>query len=217
MSAFNMMEMLSGEQGRVAMGQLAKQFGIEEAQAETALKALLPALSGGLKRNVEEPGGLESLMNALETGGHDRYIEQPETLAEEATAIDGDKILGHILGGGEMTEAVSEKAAARTGLTGGLMKQMMPVVAAMAMGGLSKQIKNPLVRAALMAVVAKQVGGGSGGGLLGGLLGGLFGGKKQAASTAEADEGLGFLGKMLDADGDGDIKDDIFDMVMKRR
>ena len=59
---------------------------------------------------------------------------------------------------------------------------------------------------------------------LGGLLGGLLGAgarKQQAQMQQQASsahqQGLGMLGKMLDADGDGSSMDDILGMMMKRR
>ena len=69
----------------------------------------------------------------------------------------------------------------------------------------------------------QQLTGGASKGGLGGLLGGLLGGgarrqqaqMQQQASSAHQ-QGLGMLGNMLDADGDGSSMDDILGMLMKR-
>jgi hypothetical protein len=51
------------------------------------------------------------------------------------------------------------------------------------------------------------------------LLGGLLGGgarKAQAQQQQAHQQGMGLIGKMLDADGDGNTMDDIIGMMMKR-
>ena len=213
MTAINLFDMLKGEAGQAAMGQLARQFGLEDAQAESALKALLPALSGGLKRNVSQPGGAEALFDALKRGDHEQYLEQPERLAQAETVTDGNAILGHLLGSKDMSRAVASKASARTGLTDGLLKQMLPVVATMAMGALSKQSKNDsMIQKVVMGLLAGQMAKSGGG-----FLSGLFGGKRKAAQQAAPDNNaMGLINQMLDADGDGNAMDDILQMVMKR-
>ena len=54
-----------------AVSQLGKSVGLSESQAQSALKALLPALSSGLKKNTAQPSGLEGLLSALNTGSHE--------------------------------------------------------------------------------------------------------------------------------------------------
>ena len=223
MAGLNMFDMLTSGAGQAAMGQLSKQFGLDESQTQSAVKALLPALSGGLKRNVQQQGGLEALMGALQNGSHDRYLDKPEELTQGAAVQDGNAILGHLLGSKEVSRQVAAKASERSGVPDGLLKQMLPVVASMAMGALSKQTKEPSIQESLMGALAGQVmGGSSKGGALGGLLGGLLGGgRKQATAQAASCAGggadmMGMLGGLLDADGDGNPMDDIMQMVLKR-
>ncbi len=223
MAGMNLFDMLSSSAGQAAMGQLSQQFGLDQNQTQSAVKALLPALSGGLKRNVSQPGGLEALMGALNNGSHDQYLDRPEALAQPDAVNDGNAILGHLLGSKEVSRAVATKASARSGVPDGLLKQMLPVLATMAMGALSKQTKNPSLQESIMGAIAGQVmGGGAKGGALGGLLGGLLGGGRkevtaQAAAGAQGNNDLlGALGGLLDADGDGNPMDDIMEMVLKR-
>lgn len=225
MAGMNLFDMLSSSAGQAAMGQLQQQFGLDQNQTQSAVKALLPALSGGLKRNVSQAGGLEALMGALNSGTHDQYLERPDQLGQQAAIDDGNKILGHLLGSKDVSRAVATKASERSGVPDGVLKQMLPVLATMAMGALSKQTKTPSIQESIMGALAGQVmGGNAKGGALGGLLGGILGGggRKQAtAQAAQASQGggadmLGALGGLLDADGDGNPMDDIFDMVMKR-
>src|SRR5262249_25354995 len=48
-------------------------------------------------------------------------------------------ILGHILGSKDVSRSVASNAASATGLSPAVLQQMLPVVAALAMGALSKQ------------------------------------------------------------------------------
>lgn len=101
----------------------------------------MPALAGGLQRNMSSPDGLAGLVAAVSSGKHDSYLEQPRTLADPATTADGNAILGHILGSKEASREVAAGAARKTGIDASLLKKMLPVVAAMAMAGLSRQSK----------------------------------------------------------------------------
>jgi hypothetical protein len=149
--------------GGDAVRRLARQNGLDETQVSSAISNLLPALGQGLARNAGNTGGLESLLSALSAGGHQRYIDRPETLEDENTIQDGNGILGHILGSKDVSRQVARNAASRTGIGEDVLKKMLPMVAAMAMGALSKQ------RAGAGAGGLGSAGGG--GGLMGMLSG----------------------------------------------
>lgn len=125
--------------GGGSVRQLADNFGLDENQTVSAISSLLPALGQGLARNASTPAGLEGLLGALASGGHGRYLEDPSTLGQEETVRDGNGILGHILGSKDVSRQVARQAADRTGVGADVLKKMLPVVAAMAMGALSRQ------------------------------------------------------------------------------
>lgn len=213
MAGTNLFDMIAKSGG---LEQVAGQFGLQQNEAQGALKALLPAISGGLKRNAAQPGGLEALMGALQNGSHDKYLDEPSRLSAPETVTDGNAILGHLLGSKEMSRQVASQASQRSGVDGGILKQMLPVVAAMAMGSLSKQAKEPDMASMLMGALSgggQSSGGGAG---LMGMVGSLLGGGKQAQPKQSGGLDLGMLGGLLDADGDGNPMDDIMNMVMKR-
>ena len=133
----DLLKLLLDSQSSPALKQLASQFGVSEGDAKNALSGMVPALSQGLRKNLSSKDGLEGLMGALSKGDHQRYVDRPETLADAAT--DGNAILGHILGSKDASRQVASDVAARTGLDSGLLKKMLPAVAAMAMGSMSKQ------------------------------------------------------------------------------
>jgi len=137
MNIFN--DILNARDGQV-MQQMASQFGLQQNDVRDAVASMLPALTEGLKRNVagSERGG-DDLFSALSRGGHDRYVDQPEALAEPGTRQDGDNILGHILGGKEVSRKVAGRASSKTGIDPGTLKSMLPILASVVMGALSKK------------------------------------------------------------------------------
>jgi hypothetical protein len=135
----NIMNAILGAQDGQAVGALSQQFGLSQDQTVSALGALLPALAGGLQRNVSSQGGLEQLMSALTSGQHGRYLDEAGTLGSADTVSDGNAILGHILGSRDVSRAVATNAASATGIGPDVLKRMLPVVATLAMGALAKQ------------------------------------------------------------------------------
>lgn len=124
--------------GGSAVNQLARQFGLDESQAQSAISALLPAVAQGFQKNAASPDGMNSLLGALSGGSHDKYVQDPSALADPATVQDGNAILGHIFGSKDVSRAVAAQASEQTGIGGDVLKQMLPVVAAMSMGAMSK-------------------------------------------------------------------------------
>jgi hypothetical protein len=135
----DLLSMILNTGGGNAVRNLAQSHGLDENQVSSAITNLLPAVGQGLARNAASPGGLQSLIGALSSGGHERYIEKPEALQDERTIQDGNGILSHVLGSKDASRQVARDAAARTGIGEDVLKKMLPVVAAMAMGALSKQ------------------------------------------------------------------------------
>jgi hypothetical protein len=135
----NLLNILLDDQNAPAIGQLAKNFGLSETSARQAVAQMAPALTRGMQRNIGNPQGLESLMGALNSGNHQRYVDRPETLGDADTLADGNAILGHLFGSKDISRRVASNASANTGLDDGLLKKMLPVVASMMMGTMSKQ------------------------------------------------------------------------------
>ena len=131
-------DMLLNAHGGDATVLLAQKFGLSPDQAASAVNALAPALASGLQQNAASEGGLQSLLGALQGGQHQQYVENAETLDRPEAVADGNAILGHVLGSKDVSRQVASKASEQTGLGTDLLKQMLPVVAAMTMGVLTK-------------------------------------------------------------------------------
>jgi len=70
---------------------------LPEDRTASAIQNLIPALAGGLQRNITN-GGLDDVLSALTKGQHERYLDDPSSLDSEEVREDGNKILEHVLG-----------------------------------------------------------------------------------------------------------------------
>lgn len=135
----NILDTIAGSRDNAAVHQLAAQFGLKPEQAASAVGALAPALAAGLQRNLSDADGGKGLLAALAGGRHQAYVEDPVTLADPATTADGNAILGHVLGSKDVSRQVAAQASQQTGIDPAVLKKMLPLVAALVMGALSKQ------------------------------------------------------------------------------
>jgi len=140
--------------------QLAGNLGLGDSDALNAIKHLTPALTKALGKQTEKPDGLNGLLGALKTGNHGRYIDDPGQLNREESITDGNAILGHILGSKEVSRKVAGQAAEQTGISGDLLKKMLPMLGAVVMGSLSKQTSGGGMLESLMGGGGKAGGGG---------------------------------------------------------
>lgn len=135
-----LIEMMKQSGNGQAMEAVARQFGITPEQTEAAMEALMPAFSQGLKRNASDPMGFANFMQALSNGHHVNYFEHPEQAMSREGMMEGNAILGHLFGSKEVSRAVADQAAHMTGLSQSIIKQMLPTLAPMILGGLFKQM-----------------------------------------------------------------------------
>ena len=135
----DLMDLLKAAGGDNSIGQLAKTVGLGSADTSKLVAALAPALMRGMQKNTADDNGLAGLRRALESGGHDRYIDKPELLASEETRNDGNNILGHIFGSKDVSRNVAAAASKDTGIDASLIKKALPLLATLAMGAMSKK------------------------------------------------------------------------------
>ena len=178
----DLLETVLNAQGGAAVNELARNFGLEKGQAISAVEQLLPALAAGLQRNATNPSGLEGLMGALAGGRHQQYLDDPSTLTAPGALSDGNGILGHILGSKDVSRQVAAQASAQTGISADVLKKMLPILATLAMGALSKG-----------SAPAGGTAAASGSGIFG-MLGPLLDSNRNGSV---ADDVMGMLGKFL--------------------
>lgn len=136
----NLLDLILGDDNKASISEMQKQFDLSEDQTRSAVEQLIPALSRGIEKNTQDSQGLDSLLEALRTGKHEQYMEQPGSLSAPATTRDGNDILGHIFGDKKVSREVASRASQKAGISSTLLKKMLPVVATMVMGALSKKM-----------------------------------------------------------------------------
>lgn len=185
------MDMIARMGGADGVAAMAARVGLTPEQAQSAMAALVPAVTGGMAKQAQAGNGslVDNLagMAAAFTG----------SAASDDAVAQGSQIVGSVLPGGA-ADAVTQAAAAKTGLDIGSLSALLPMVATMAASALGNGT----------GTVAAPAGGGMAGGL-GGLLGGLLGGGGAAAGGGAASS----LIAMLDQNGDGNPLDEIMGMA----
>jgi hypothetical protein len=213
-------DMIAKAQNGQGLEMLAQQFNLNQQQTQAAMEALLPAFSEGLKRNTSDPMDMGGFLKAMGSGNHAKYFEDTSNAFSQSGMADGNGILGHLFGNKDVSRAVAAQAASATGLGQEILKQMLPVIASMVMGGLFKQSTGQMSNAAGMGMGSNPIGDiieqmmkqGMGqqqqapspmdnplGKILEGMLGGALGGGQQAPSSGQNPFGEGNpWGKMLE-------------------
>lgn len=136
----NILEMLLSDNNGTAVKELSKQFDLPENQTRSAMEELIPALSRGMQNNTSSAPGMDDLLDALRSGKHTRYMDDPSLLNKSETTKDGNDILGHIFGNKDVSREVAKQVSQKSGVSSTLIKKMLPVLATLAMGALSKGV-----------------------------------------------------------------------------
>jgi len=131
-------DLLDSVGGQQSLGKLAGNLGLDATKTNDLIGAIAPALMGGLKNQASSGDGLAGLKSALQNGGHQKYLDDPDSMTSEAAIQDGNNILGHILGSKDVSRNVAAQAAESTGISADLIKQALPMIAGLAMGAMSK-------------------------------------------------------------------------------
>ncbi len=171
--------------------QASQKTGMNQNLAAQMMPMAMAVIMNGLKKNASTPQGAEALSRALDN--HDgSLLNNVGRIGDDNVLADGQKILGHILGGKrEQTEAALAKSA-------GVGQDQIGALLAMAA---------PAILASLGRAKREQ-------GLDSSALAGLVTEEGFRAQKAAPNQ-LGGLMQFLDADGDGDFKDDLMEGMGK--
>ena len=196
------------------IGAIASQLGISPQVAEAGAAALLPAVVGGFSKQADASGGGEGGLGSLigMLGGLGGASLATNVLGPEPTEVDkGNDVLGQIFGSKDVSRTVATHASNQTGIDPALLKKMLPILAMLVAGYMSKQASG---------ATGDQSGGGGLGGMLGSVLGSVLGGGGQSAPASGGMGGLlvGVLGSLLGGGttkGGGNALDEIIGMAGK--
>ena len=177
-------DIIQSAQGGGAVQNLANQFGLSPEQTQSALQAIIPALSHGLQRAAQDPGALGNVVSEIGSGAHAGSYADP---SQTGAAVDaGGGALGQIFGSPGVTAQIGQQISRVSGIDPQIIAGLLPAVASIAMGGLSHAMQ-----AQGQGAVLNQGGAASGGGLFGsiisavqGALGGGQGGDTQSGLSS---------------------------------
>jgi hypothetical protein len=189
------LDLLNSPIGQTLINGASQQLGQDKKQTASALSTALPLILGAMKNNASTPNGAAGLLSALGNRRHSGGIL--DSLGnilggggiDQDVLSDGAGILGHVFGGREqnVAQAVSKSSGMDLSSAMNILKVAGPLV----MGVLGKETRQKKVT---------DQGG------LGDLLGGMLGGGGQQEQS--------LVNRLLDADGDGSIIDDVAGMLL---
>jgi len=182
----SMIEMLMEKLGGDTLSQMGRQVGMTEKDTEQAMPEVLAVLTGALARNSAKGGGANALSAALDKDHDGNILDDLPNFINNFQSGAGDGILRHVLGDkrGDVEKKVSEGGSFDIGTISKLFTMLAPLV--MGMLGRTK----------------KQSGLDIGG------LTGLLGMESKEAER-RAPRSTDIFTQLLDADGDGQVADDV--------
>jgi len=184
-----LLDLLNSDLGKSLVNNASIQLGQDKGKTSSALTTALPLILGAMKNNTSTPQGAQGLLSAL-SGKHDGSLLDNigGLLGNSDVLSDGAGILGHVFNGKEqnVAKAVSAKSGMDTGSSMDLLKMAAPFV--MAYLGKQTRTQNTHDKNGIEN-------------LIGGMLG----------SGAQKEQSL--ITKILDANGDGSVIDDLVGMA----
>ncbi len=191
----NLLELLQNQLSDDVVDQLSHTIRADKEQTVNAANGVFTTLLTALSRNASKPEEGQALLGALERDHDGSLLSNMMGMLggtrPQNKAANGLGILEHMLGG--KTNNVVQMVSKSSGLDFLKSSELLKLLAPIVMGALGK---------------AKKEGGFD----LGGLSQILTGTVKQVSKQRE---GVSLIEKILDADGDGSVMDDLAGMGMK--
>jgi hypothetical protein len=194
----NVIELLQGQLNQNVISQLSQHIGADsEEQTEAAVSGIISTLVTGLSKNAQAPGGAAAIVSAVDRDHDGSLLDDVAGFllggrqAQNPKTMNGAGILGHVLGNNQ--SVVTDMLSKTTGLQNSQIGKLMMALAPMVLAALGK--------------ARNQQGLDTGG--IGDLL------KRTVTSQTNQRQEMGMLQRLLDADGDGSVVDDIANMGMK--
>lgn len=148
----NILEILTAGQGGQVVGNLAKSFGIDRQQAAGVLEAVIPELSRNMERQSFNRGGLADLVAALGKANYEKALAPNAPLTSPGIKEAGIEALDTVLWSKDRSRTVAHRAARESGVNENLIKEMLPAIAAIVMGGIDSKARGAL------ATIGNEVG-----------------------------------------------------------
>lgn len=170
----DMFELFRQAQGGAVLDNVARAYGMSPEQMRAATAALSPAFAQGFYRNAQTDEGARRFAQMFQTEAHARAFEAHAAALDPATRGAGEDALANLFGSKEVSRAVAAQAAAASGVQAQIIRQVLPVLASILIGGFMK---------AQQGAATPQSGGFPG--PFGDIFGGMFGQKPGQGSASQ--------------------------------
>lgn len=188
------LDILNSDLGKSIINGVSNSTGTTSNNTNSVLTMALPVLMKAMEKNASSPEGAKKLMSALDTKHDGSILDNLGSLfsggIDGQVTADGSKILSHVLGNKQ--QSIETVIGQKAGISSGDVAEILKVAAPILMGILGKQKRE------------KNLQNSSD---LTGLLGNFL--KSNQTNNEQS-----FLEKMLDADGDGSVIDDVAGMFL---
>lgn len=176
-----------------AADNISKATGADSSAVEKVIQAGLPVIIGQMAKNASTPEGAGQLDAAVtkDHAGGSLLDSLGSLFGGGDSNVDGGKILGHVLGGGQ--DVANQKIAKKTGVDAATVAKILTFLAPLVMAYLAKQKATNNLDAGGVSDVLKQ----------------------QKASSGNPLSDIATA--MLDKNGDGSIIDDLIGGFFKKR
>jgi hypothetical protein len=122
------------------LSQIGRQFGLDDAQTRAAFEALAPVVAAGVRKSAQSPDGLQDILKRVVAGGYGDTLGNPDAVAFERAKPRGDDVLGQIFGTPDVSRGVAQQLSATSGIGAVILKKLLPIVASIVMGQISKRM-----------------------------------------------------------------------------
>jgi len=180
-----MLDMLTSQLGTGGLRQISQQLGADEEATGNAVSAALPVLLGALAKNSARPQGASALLGALDRDHDGGVLDDLSAFLQKPNERDGDGILGHVLGG--RRDRVERNVSQASGLDAASVSRLMAMLAPLVMGAVGRARRQQNLDAGGLSDLLSN----------------------ERTSLQRQNPQLGGLAQLLDADGDGQVADDV--------
>jgi hypothetical protein len=191
-------EILENANDGEAIAILGRELGLTPEQTQSAVTALLPAISSGLKQSTSSVDGLGNLFALM---GQQKDLPLLFDDAKMALSPDGlaagNQALYLIFGSQEVSRAIVDQAQKFSGVSSSILEKMLPALTGIAVSGLMRSGSSATAPLSGAQAALSPFGGGGG---LGDILGQVFGRVLTGGATpspAPSSGGAGPLGDIL--------------------
>ena len=157
-----LLDILAQAQGGAFYANAGQAVGIPPDQARAALDALCPAIAIKLRQSAENEETLDALLEIIEDGDGDAFLDDAALIGDPEVAKDGNAILADVYG--TKTAALKEAKALAPDLDKKALGALTAIAAASVVAALARSQRQSTM---MPAMGVQQAAGTGGGGLLG--------------------------------------------------